>query len=225
LSVVYLVFNEGYSASSGQSLTRPSLSTEAIRLGRLILELLPEPEVMGLLALMLLHESRRTARTTPDGDLVLLEDQDRSRWDRGQIAEGKALIQRSLVSRRFGAYTIQAAISAVHADAPTAAETDWPQIVSLYDVLMQSTPSPIVELNRAVAVALRDGPQSGLALVDAILDRGDLADYHLAHAARADLCRRLNRTPDARTSYERALSLAHQEPERRFLRHRLLALG
>ena len=156
---------------------------------------------------MLLHESRRTARTTPDGDLVLLEDQDRSRWDHGQIAEGKALIQRSLVSRRFGAYTIQAAISAVHADAPTAAETDWPQIVSLYDLLMQSAPSPVVELNRAVAIAMRDGPQAGLAVVDAILNRGDLADYHLAHAARADLCRRLDRIPDARTSYERALNL------------------
>ena len=187
LSVIYLVFNEGYSASSGQSLTRPNLSAEAIRLGRLLLELLPDGEVTGLLALMLLHESRRAARTTPEGDIVLLEDQDRSRWDQGQIAEGKRLVERSLASRQFGAYTIQAAISAVHAGASSAAETDWHEIVALYDLLMRSAPSPVVELNRAVAVAMRDGPDAGLALIDAILARGDLADYHLAHAARAEL--------------------------------------
>jgi RNA polymerase sigma-70 factor, ECF subfamily len=225
LSVIYLVFNEGYSASRGESLTRPDLSAEAIRLGRLLLELLPDPEVMGLLALMLLHESRRAARATAEGDIVLLEDQDRSQWNQELIAEGKRLVERSLASRRFGVYTIQAAISAVHAEAPTAMETDWAQIVALYDVLVRSAPSPVVELNRAVAVAMRDRPEAGLALIDAILKRGDLSDYHLAHAARADLCRRLGRTSDAAVAYERALQLALQEPERRFLKKRLQELG
>ena len=221
LRVIYLVFNEGYSASSGASLTRHDLSGEAIRLGRLLIELLPEPEAMGLLALMLLHESRRAARTSPAGDLILLDDQDRSLWNRDQIAEGLALVERALSSRRFGPYTLQAAIAAVHAEAPNAAATDWAQIVGLYDVLAQADPSPVVELNRAVAVAMRDGPLAGLALIDAILARGDLADYHLAHAARADLCRRLGRTAEARASYERALGLTQQEPERRFLERRL----
>ncbi len=221
LRVIYLVFNEGYSASSGASLTRPDLSGEGIRLGRLLVELLPEPEVVGLLALMLLHESRRAARTSPAGELVLLDDQDRSRWNREQIAEGSALVERALSSRRFGPYTLQAAIAAVHAEAPSPAATDWPQIVGLYDVLARVEPSPVVELNRAVAVAMRDGPSAGLALIDAILARGDLGDYHLAHAARADLCRRLGRTAEARASYERALGLTRQEPERRFLERRL----
>src|SRR5918992_2306534 len=197
LHVIYLVFTEGYSASSGGSLTRPDLSGEAIRLARLLNELLPEPEVMGLLALMLLHESRRAARTSPRGDLILLNDQDRSRWDRGQIAEGKALVERALSSRQFGPYTLQAAIAAVHADADTPAATDWAQIVALYDVLEQTHPSPVVELNRAVAGAVRDGPAAGLALIDAILARGDLADYHPAHSARADPLRRLGRTAEA----------------------------
>jgi RNA polymerase sigma-70 factor, ECF subfamily len=221
LHVIYLVFNEGYFASSGMSLTRSDLSDEAIRLGRLLMELLPEPDVMGLLALMLLHESRRPARATPEGDVVLLEDQDRSLWNREQIAEGSALVERALRARRFGPYTLQAAIAAVHAEAPSAAATDWIQIVGLYDVLAQSEPSPIVELNRAVAVAMRDGPSAGLALIEAILARGDLPDYHLAHAARADLCRRLGRTAESRASYERAIGLAKQEPERRFLKRRL----
>ncbi len=221
LHVVYLVFNEGYSASSGASLTRPDLSGEAIRLGRLLIEWLPEPEAVGLLALMLLHESRRAARTSPAGELVLLDDQDRSLWNREQIAEGTALVERALSSRRIGPYTLQAAIAAVHAEAPTAAATDWAQIVGLYDVLARVHPSPVVELNRAVAVAMRDGPLAGLALIDAILARGGLADYHLAHSARADLCRRLGRTAEARASYERALGLARQEPERRFLERRL----
>jgi RNA polymerase sigma-70 factor, ECF subfamily len=225
LSVLYLVFNEGYSASAGDALTRPDLSTEAIRMGRLLVELLPEPEVMGLLALMLLHESRRTARVSADGDLILLEDQDRTRWNRELIAEGKSLIERALGSGRVGAYSIQAAISAVHAESPSAAETDWAQIVALYDVLLRSGPSPVVELNRAVAVAMRDGPEAGLALVDGILGRGDLNDYHLAHAARADLHRRLGRKREAVVAYERALELAQQEPERRFLRRRLAELG
>ncbi len=224
LSVIYLVFNEGYSASSGESLTRPDLSGEAIRLGRLLVELLPDAEAMGLLALMLLHESRRTARATPEGDLILLEDQDRSQWNQELIAEGRDLIERSLASRRFGMYTIQAAISAVHADAPSTSDTDWAQIVALYDLLLRSAPSPVVELNRAVAIAMRDGPVAGLALIDSILDRGELSDYHLAHAARADLCRRLGRTTEARVAYERALKLAQQEPERRFLRKRLQEL-
>ena len=224
LHVVYLVFNEGYSASSGASLTRHDLSAEAIRLGRLLVELLPEPEAMGLLALMLLHESRRATRTSPAGELVLLADQDRSRWDRGLIAEGSALVERVLASRRFGPYTLQAAIAAVHAQAASAEVTDWTQIVGLYDVLLRADPSPIIELNRAAALAMRDGAAAGLALIDAILARGDLADYHLAHAARADLCRRLGRTGEARISYERALALARQEPEQRFLRRRLAEL-
>ena len=202
LQVIYLVFNEGYSASSGVSLTRPDLSGEAIRLGRLLNELLPEPEVLGLLALMLLQESRRVARTSPEGDLVLLDDQDRSLWNRDQIAEGLTLVERALSSRRFGPYTIQAAIAAVHAQAPNTAATDWARIVGLYDVLARGEPSPVVELNRAVAVAMRDGPLAGLELIDAILARGDLADYHLAHSARADLCRRLGRMAEARASYE-----------------------
>jgi RNA polymerase sigma-70 factor (ECF subfamily) len=221
LQVIYLVFTEGYSASSGESLTRPDLSGEAIRLGRLLTELLPEPEAQGLLALMLLHESRRAARTSPTGDLVLLEDQDRSRWNREQITEGTALVERALASRRFGPYTLQAAIAAVHAEAATPAATDWAQIVGLYDVLARFDRSPVVELNRAVAVAMRDGPAAGLALVDAILARGDLADYYLAHSARAELCRRLGRTAEARRAYERALDLTRQEPERRFLERRL----
>jgi RNA polymerase sigma-70 factor, ECF subfamily len=221
LHVVYLVFNEGYSASSGDSLTRPDLSGEAIRLGRLLIELLPEPEAVGLLALMLLHESRRVARTSPAGEVVLLDDQDRSLWNREHIAEGLALVERALSSRRFGPYTLQAAIAAVHAQATTAAVTDWAEIVGLYDLLARADPSPVVELNRAVAVAMRDGPLAGLALIDAILARGDLVDYRFAHAARADLCRRLGRTAEARASYERALDLTRQEPERRFLERRL----
>jgi RNA polymerase sigma-70 factor (ECF subfamily) len=225
LHVVYLVFNEGYSASSGESLTRPDLSGEAIRLGRLLVELLPEPEAVGLLALMLLQESRRAARSSPGGELVLLEDQDRSLWDRGLIAEGTALVERALRSRGFGPFTLQAAIAAVHAEAPDAAATDWAQIVALYGVLAQAVPSPVVELNRAVAVAMRDGSSAGLEIIDALLARGDLADYHLAHAARADLCRRLGRRADARASYERALDLARQEPERRFLQRRLQDLS
>ncbi len=224
LRVVYLVFNEGYSASSGASLTRADLSGEAIRLGRLLMELLPEAEVMGLLALMLLHESRRAARTSLAGELVLLDDQDRSLWNRDQIAEGLALVEQSLSSRRFGPYTLQAAIAAVHAEAPNAAATNWAQIVGLYDVLARVEPSPVVELNRAVAVAMRDAPAAGLALIDAILARGDLSDYRFAHAARADLCRRLQRNAEARTSYERALALTRQEPERRFLERRLAEL-
>jgi RNA polymerase sigma-70 factor, ECF subfamily len=221
LQVIYLVFNEGYSASAGDSLTRPDLSGEAIRLARLLHQLLPEPEVKGLLALMLLQESRRLARTSPNGDLVLLEDQDRSLWNQDLIAEGQALVEESLRSRRFGTYTLQAAIAAVHADAATAADTDWAQIVGLYDVLLQANPSPVIELNRAVAVAMRDGPAAGLTLIEVILDRGDLADYHLAHSARAELCRRLGRSADARASYERALSMTQQEPERHFLLRRL----
>ena len=224
LHVVYLVFNEGYSASSGASLTRADLSGEAIRLGRLLLELLPDPETMGLLALMLLHESRRAARTSADGDMILLDDQDRSRWDRARIAEGTALVERALASRRFGPYTLQAAIAAVHAEARAPEATDWAQIVGLYDVLARADPSPIVELNRAAAVAMRDGAAAGLALIDAILARGDLEAYHLAHSARADLCRRLGRTADARAAYERALALTRQEPERRFLARRLREL-
>jgi RNA polymerase sigma-70 factor, ECF subfamily len=224
LHVIYLVFNEGYSASSGESLTRHDLSAEAIRLGRLLVELLPEPEAMGLLGLMLLQESRRAARTSPTGELVLLDDQDRALWNREQIAEGSALVERALLSRRFGPYTLQGAIAAVHAEASSAAATDWDQIVGLHNVLAPVDPSPVVELNRAVAIAMRDGPLAGLALIDAILDRGELGDYHLAHAARADLCRRLGRTAEARVSYERALGLARQEPERRFLERRLAEL-
>jgi RNA polymerase sigma-70 factor, ECF subfamily len=225
LSVIYLVFNEGYYPSSGESLTRPDLSNEAIRLGRLLMDLLPEPEVIGLVALMLLHESRRSARTSPTGDLVLLEDQDRSLWNRDLIAEGQALVERALSSRRIGPYTLQAAIATVHAQAPTAAATDWVEIVGLYGVLMRVSPSPVVELNRAAAIAMRDGPLAGLELMDAILARGDLTDYHLAHAARAELCRRLGKTAQARAAYEQALSLARQEPERRFLKQRLAELG
>jgi RNA polymerase sigma-70 factor (ECF subfamily) len=225
LHVIYLVFNEGYSASSGASLTRADLSAEAIRLGRLLVELLPEPEAMGLLALMLLHESRRAARTSASGDLILLDEQDRSLWNRDHIAAGLALVQRALASRRIGPYTLQAAISAVHAEARTAAATDWSQIVGLYEVLARTNPSPVVELNRAAAVAMRDGPAAGLALIDAILARGDLDDYHLAHAARADLCRRLGRAREARAAYERALALTRQEPERRFLERRLRELA
>jgi RNA polymerase sigma-70 factor (ECF subfamily) len=220
LHVVYLVFNEGYAASSGSSLTRCDISTEAIRLGRLLTELLPDPETLGLLALMLLHESRRAARSQ-DGELVLLADQDRSLWDRALIAEGVSLVERSLSSRRFGPYTLQAAIAAVHAEAKTADETDWAQIVALYDVLVRADPSPIIELNRAAAIAMRDGPAAGLAIIDAILARGDLDGYHLAHSARADLCRRLGRFDDARGSYQRALALVRQDAERRFIERRL----
>ena len=225
LHVVYLLFNEGYSASAGASLLRLDLSAEAIRLGRLIAALLPEPEAIGLLALMLLHEARRPARVSAAGELVLLADQDRSRWDRALVAEGVALVERALSSRRFGPYALQAAIAAVHAEAVEAAATDWAQIVGLYDVLLRADPSPVVELNRAVAVAMRDGPARGLALVEAILARGALADYHLAHAARADLSRRLGRLDEARAAYERALALARQEPERRFLERRLRELS
>lgn len=225
LHVVYLVFSEGYFASSGGSLVRTDLSAEAIRLGRLLVELLPEPEAVGLVALMLLHESRRAARTGTDGELVLLDDQDRTRWDRTMIAEGIALVEQALRSRRFGPYTLQAAIAAVHAESPDAASTDWAQIVGLYDVLLRVDPSPVVELNRAAAVAMRDGPAAGLALVDALLSRGELGGYHLAHAARADLLRRLGRTGEARAAYTRALELARQSPERRFLERRLAELG
>ncbi len=221
LRVVYLVFNEGYSASAGPALTRHDLSAEAIRLGRLLVELLPEPEVLGLLALMLLHDARRAARISPEGEPVRLDEQDRRLWNRPQIAEGSALVERALASRRVGPYALQAAIAAVHANASDPTATDWTEIVGLYDVLARLDPSPVIELNRAVAVAMRDDPAAGLALVDAILARGELGDYHLAHAARADLCRRLGRTAEARTAYERALELARQEPERRFLQRRL----
>ncbi len=221
LRVIYLVFNEGYSASAGASLTRTDLSAEAIRLGRTLIELLPEPEGMGLLAMMLLHESRRPARTSDNGDLVLLEDQDRSLWTKELINEGIELVNRALSMRRFGPYTIQAAIAAVHAEAPTANETDWAQIVGLYDILLRIEPSPVIELNRAVAVAMRDGPEEGLKLIDAILERGELSAYHLVHSARADMCRRLGRTDEARLSYLRAIELTEQEPERKFIERRL----
>ncbi|MGH8540902.1 MAG: RNA polymerase sigma factor [Stenotrophobium sp.] len=230
LRVVYLVFNEGYAASSGATLTRHDLSIEAIRLGRLLVELLtesslqPEPEAMGLLALMLLQDSRRKARTSADGDLVLLDEQDRSLWDRAQIVEGSVLVQRALASRRFGSYTLQAAIAAVHAQAATAAVTDWNEIAGLYDVLLRVESSPVVELNRAVAIAMRDGPEAGLVLVDALLAQGELAGYRLAHAARADLCRRLGRKAEARAAYECALALTHQEAEQRFIQRRLAEL-
>jgi len=238
LHVVYLVFNEGYSASSGAALTRQALSGEAIRLGRLLVELLPEPEAIGLLALMLLHESRRAARSSADGEVILLDDQDRTRWDRQLIDEGLKLVSlalseprrveggepRRVEGRRFGPYAVQAAIAAVHAEALAAAATDWAQIVGLYDVLLRADPSPVVELNRAAAIAARDGPAAGLALIDAILTRGDLADYHFAHSARAYLCRQLGRTADARSAYARALDLTQQEPERRFLERRLREL-
>jgi RNA polymerase sigma-70 factor (ECF subfamily) len=224
LRVIYLVFNEGYSASAGDSLVRPDLSGEAIRLGRLLAALLPEPEAIGLLALMLLQDSRREARTTPDGDLIPLEEQDRSLWDGRRIVEGTALVRRAMSRGGIGPYTIQAAIAAVHAQAPSVAATDWAQVVGLYDLLLRILSSPVVELNRAVAVAMRDGPGAGLALVEGILDGGKLADYHLAHAVRADLCRRLGYVSEARASYERALALAEQEPERRFLARRIADL-
>ena len=224
LHVIYLVFNEGYAASSGQSLTRHDLSAEAIRLGRLLVELLPEPEAMGLLALMLLHESRRQARTSAGGDIVLLDDQDRSVWDRALIAEGLALVQRALGSRHIGPYTLQAAIASAHAEASDAATTDWTRIAGLYDVLLRAAPSPVVELNRAVAIAMRDGPQAGLALIDALLARGQLAEYRLAHSARADLLRRMGRPSEAADAYRTALELTRQEPERRFLERRLREL-
>ena len=225
LRVIYLVFNEGYSASSGTSVTRLDLSSEAIRVGRLLAALLPEPEAVGLLALMLLHESRRAARASATGELILLNDQDRSLWNRELIGEGSTLVRQVLASRRVGPYTLQAAIAAVHAEAVDAEATDWNEIVGLYDVLLRTDPSPVIELNRAVAVAMRDGPAAGLALVDAILARGDLADYHLAHAARADLCRRMGDLAQAGAAYRRALALARQEPERRFLERRLAELG
>ncbi len=225
LRVIYLVFNEGYSASAGESLTQLDLSGEAIRLGRLLAELLPEPEVSGLLALMLLHDSRRAARSTPEGDLILLADQDRSLWNRNQIAEGVRLVEQALVSRRFDSYTLQAAIAAVHAEARTSAETDWPQIAGLYTMLARVDPSPVVALNHAVAVAMRDGPAAGLALIDAILASGELGGYYLAHSARAELCRQLGRIAEARVAYARALGLTRQEPERRFLAQRMAELA
>jgi RNA polymerase sigma-70 factor (ECF subfamily) len=221
LHAVYLVFNEGYASSSGDRLTRSDLSGEAIRLGRLIVELLPEPEAIGLLALMLLHESRRAARTSETGEVVLLEEQDRARWERGMIAEGTALVARAFESRRIGPYSIQAAIAALHGEAHDAASTDWDQIVGLYDVLLRAEPTPVVELNRAAAIAMRDGPQAGLVIVDALLARGELTEYLYAHTARADLCRRLGRGREAARSYRRALELVKQEPERRFLSRRL----
>lgn len=224
LHVIYLVFNEGYAASSGSSLTRADLSGEAIRLGRLLLQLLPEPEVKGLLALMLLQESRRTARTSQNGDMILLEDQDRSLWNQEQIKEGIALVEQSLSSRRFGPYTLQAAIAAVHAEAKAAASTDWAEIVELYNILLRVEPSPVIELNRAVAIAMRDGYEVGLKIIDAILARGELSDYHLAHSARAELCRRLGKKEEALSSYQRALALTKLEPERRFLEGRLKKL-
>ncbi len=225
LHVIYLVFNEGYSATSGESVTREDLSREAIRLGRLVLQLLPEPEVMGLLALMLLQESRRQARTTPAGDLILLEEQNRQLWNREQINEGIALVERALSSRRFGSYTLQAAIAAVHADASSVDQTDWAEIVGLYDVLLRIHPSPVVELNRAVAVAMRDGPQAGLNIIDAILARGDLSDYYLAYSTKGELCRRLGRLDEAKAAYDRALSLTHLQPEKRFLKEKIKQLG
>jgi RNA polymerase sigma-70 factor (ECF subfamily) len=225
LHVIYLVFNEGYSASSGATLTRLDLSSEAIRLCRLLVELLPEPEAIGLLALMLLHESRREARASADGGLVLLDEQDRGRWNAALIAEGVSLVERALSSRPAGPYALQAAIAAVHAEAPAAAATDWAEIVGLYDVLLRTAPSAVIELNRAVAVAMRDGPASGLALIDALLARGELAEYYHAHTAHADLCRRLGRRSEAATSYRRALVLVRQEPERRFIERRLAELA
>lgn len=224
LRVIYLVFNEGYSASMGADLTREALTREAIRLGRLLLELLPEPEVMGLLALMLLHESRRPARTSANGELVLLDEQDRSLWDAALIAEGCALVEQALGTRRFGPYGLQAAIAAVHAEASRADETDWPQIVGLYDVLLRAAPSPVIELNRAVALAMRDGPLAGLQQVEGILARGELLDYHWVHSARGEFCRQLGRVKEARAAYEKALSLTQQAPEKRFLEQRLAEL-
>ena len=225
LRVIYLVFNEGYSASMGADLTREELTREAIRLGRLLLELLPEPEVMGLLALMLLHESRRAARTSASGELVLLDEQDRSRWDASLMAEGCGLVEQALSRRGFGPYCLQAAIAAVHAEAPSAGETDWLQIIGLYDVLLSAAPSPVIELNRAVAVAMGEGPLAGLQLVEGILARGELLDYHLAHSARGEFCRQLGRVEEARTAYEKALSLTRQIPEKQFLEHRLAELN
>jgi RNA polymerase sigma-70 factor, ECF subfamily len=224
LQVIYLVFNEGYSAAAGAEVTRAELTGEAIRLGRLLTELQPEPEAMGLLALMLLQESRRAARTSPTGELILLENQDRSLWNREQIAEGLAWLRKALASRRFGPYTLQAAIAAVHAEAESVATTGWRQIVALYDQLVRMQPSPVVHLNRAVAIAMRDGPEAGLAQIDAVLAHGDLANYYLAHSARADMCRRLGRTAEARSSYEKALALTQQEPERQFLQERIRQL-
>jgi RNA polymerase sigma-70 factor (ECF subfamily) len=224
LQVIYLVFNEGYSAAAGAEVTRAELTREAIRLGRLLSELLPEPEVIGLLSLMLLQESRHIARTSPTGELILLENQNRSLWNREQIAEGVALVEKALKSHRFGSYTLQAAIAAVHAEAESAAVTDWRQIVALYNRLARIQPSPVVELNRAVAIAIRDGPEVGLTHIDAVLAHGELANYHLAHSARADMCRRLGRTAEARSSYEKALALTQQEPERKFLQERLRQL-
>jgi RNA polymerase sigma-70 factor (ECF subfamily) len=224
LQVVYLVFNEGYSAAAGAEVTRAELTGEAIRLGRLLTELRPEPEVVGLLALMLLQESRRAARTSPAGELILLENQDRALWNREQIAEGVALVEKALSSRRFGPYTLQAAIAAVHAEAESTPATDWRQIVALYNQLVRIQPSPVVYLNRAVAIAMRDGPEAGLKHIDAVLEHGDLANYYLAHSARADLYRRLGRTAEARSSYEKALTLTQQEPERQFLQERIRQL-
>jgi RNA polymerase sigma-70 factor (ECF subfamily) len=224
LHVIYLVFNEGYSAAAGREVTRAELTGEAIRLGRLLLELQPEPEVIGLLSLMLLQESRRAARTSPTGELILLENQDRSLWNREQIAEGVTLLEQALKSGRFGPYTLQAAIAAVHAEAESVAETDWRQIVSLYDQLLRIQPSPVVQLNRAVAIAMCDGPEAGLAQIDALLEQGELVNYYLAHSARADLYRRLGRTTEARSSYEKALALTQQEPERQFLQERIRQL-
>jgi len=224
LQVIYLVFNEGYSAAAGAEVTRAELTSEAIRLGRLLAELQPEPEVIGLLALMLLQESRRAARTSPAGELILLENQDRAFWNRSQIAEGVALVEKALKSRRFGAYTLQAGIAAVHAEAESAAATDWRQIVALYNQLARIQPSPVVHLNRAVAIAMRDGPEAGLTHIDAVLEHGELVNYYLAHSARADMYRRLGRTDEARASYERALALTQQEPERQFLQERIRQL-
>jgi len=224
LQVVYLVFNEGYCAAAGAEVTRAELTGEAVRLGRLLAELQPEPEVLGLLALMLLQESRHAARTSPTGEMILLEHQDRSLWNRKQIAEGVALLEKALKSRRFGAYSLQAAIAAVHAESESVAATDWRQIVALYDQLARIQPSPVVQLNRAVAIAMRDGPEAGLAHIDAVLEHGELADYYLAHSARADMCRRLGRTAEARSSYEKALALTQQEPERQFLQERIRQL-
>jgi len=225
LQVVYLVFNEGYSTAAGAEVTRAELTREAIRLGRILVELQPEPEAMGLLALMLLQDSRRTARTSTAGELVLLSNQDRSLWDRKQIAEGVAWVEKALSSRRFGPYTLQAAIAAVHSEAESAVATDWRQIVALYDQLVRIQPSPVVHLNRAVAIAERDGPAVGLAHIDALLEQGELANYHLAHSARAELCRRLGRTSEARSSYQLALALTQQEPERQFLQRRIQQLN
>jgi RNA polymerase sigma-70 factor (ECF subfamily) len=224
LQVIYLVFNEGYSATAGAEVTRAELTGEAIRLGRLLAELQPEPDAIGLLALMLLQESRRAARTSASGELILLENQDRARWNRTQIAEGVALVEKALGSRRFGPYTLQAAIAAVHAEAESTATTDWRQIVALYNQLARIQPSPVVHLNRAVAIAMRDGPEAGLVHIEALLEQGELANYYLAHSARADMYRRLGRTAEARSSYEKALALTHQEPERQFLQERIRQL-